>query len=116
MDGTNRHDEDKRIYWHRDLPPVSAELIADHTVEAVSGRVLGTISHRDELWNQCYRELMANASARLVQEMVRLGGDYAHVHDESIQTRHDYASGEAWLRGRFSYMLYRHAPETPRPG
>lgn len=74
------------MYWHRDLPPVSAELMADHTVEATSGRVPGTISHRDELWQRCYDELMANVSDRLLQEIARLGGDYAHVHDESIDT------------------------------
>jgi hypothetical protein len=50
---------------------------------------------------------MATASERLLQELARLGGDYAHVHDESIDTRHDYATGEGWLHGRFAYMLYR---------
>lgn len=105
-------DEDKVVYWHRELPPVFAELMADHTVEATSGRVPGTISHRDELWHRCYDELMTNASARLLQEIARLGGDYAHVHDESIDTQHDDATGEAWLHGRFSYMLYRRVSEA----
>jgi hypothetical protein len=105
--------EDGRIiYWHRDLPPVDAELMADHTVEAVSGRVAGTLTHRDEIWSRCYQELMANAHERLVQEVVRLGGHYAHVHDESIDARHDDAAGEAWLHGRFSYMLYRRPPQS----
>ena len=99
----------KIVYWHRDLPPVAAELMADHTVEATSGRVAGTLSHRDELWHRCYDELMANATARLLQEIARLGGHYAHVHDESIDTRHDNATGQTWLHGRFSYMLYRQA-------
>jgi hypothetical protein len=97
------------VYWHRDLPPVSAEVIADHVVEALSGRVPGTLSHRDELWDQCYQELMASAQARIVQEVHRLSGDYAHVHDESIESKHDDAAGEAWLHGRFSYVLYRDA-------
>ena len=48
------------VYWHRDLPPLDAELLAEHTVEANSSRVPGTLAHRDELWHQCYRELMAN--------------------------------------------------------
>ncbi|HYN06758.1 MAG TPA: hypothetical protein VES67_05175 [Vicinamibacterales bacterium] len=74
-------DDGKIVYWHRELPPVTAELIADHTVEATSGRVAGTLSHRDELWQRCY--------------------------DELIDTRHDEATGEAWLHGQFSYMLYR---------
>jgi hypothetical protein len=81
--------------------------MAEHTVEATSGRVPGTIVHRDELWDRCYEELMANTHTRLIQEVARLGGHYAHVHDESIDTRHDDATGEAWLHGSFSYMLYR---------
>ena len=65
---------------------------------------LGPCSHRDELWDRCYQELMANVHARLAQEITRLGGHYAHVHDESIETRHDDAAGETWLHG-FSEML-----------
>jgi hypothetical protein len=101
------------IYWHRDLPPLDAELIGDHTIEASSERVSGTLTHRDELWNQCYTQLMANTGARLAQEIARLGGSYAHVHDESIEIRHDATTSEAWLHGRFSYMLYRR-PARPR--
>ncbi len=95
------------VYWHRELPPLAAELVAGHTVEADSSRVPGTIAHRDDLWYQCYHELMAAAESRLKQEVARLGGHYAHVHDEAIQPKHDDAAGEAWLHGRFSYMLYR---------
>jgi hypothetical protein len=99
--------EGKIVYWHRELPPIDADLVAEHTVEANSSRVPGTIAHRDELWDQCYRELMAIAERRLVQEVARFGGDFAHVHDEAINTKHDDTTGEAWLHGRFSYMLYR---------
>ena len=106
-------DHDDTVFWHRQCPPISAEVMAVHTVEATSGRVAGTLSHRDELWDHCYRELMNNASARILQEIDRLHGRYAHVYDESIQTKHDYAAGEAWLYGRFTYMLYRQPPETP---
>jgi hypothetical protein len=95
------------IYWHRDLPPLEAASVAEHMVEANSSRVPGTIAHRDELWDRCYRELMATAESRLLQEVARLGGDFAHVHDEAIDPKHDDAAGEAWLHGRFSYMLYR---------
>jgi hypothetical protein len=49
------------VYWHRELPPLEAELVAEHTVEANSNRVPATLAHRDELWDQCYRELMVNA-------------------------------------------------------
>lgn len=98
---------EKVVYWHRELPPLEAELVAEHTVEATSSRVPGTIAHRDELWDRCYRELMAAADHRLTQEVTRLGGDFAHVHDEVIDPRRDDITGEAWLHGRFSYMLYR---------
>lgn len=112
MSATAGHNERKVVFWHRDLPPVEAHLIAEHTIEAASNRVPGTIAHRDELWDRCYRELMAAAESRLVEEMARLGGDFAHVYDEAIEPRRDDAAGEAWLHGRFSYMLYRRAPES----
>jgi hypothetical protein len=112
---TNTHEFDDgngsgMVYWHRDLPPLNADLMAEHTVEATSSRVAGTISHRDELWDRCYQELMANVQARLAQEVTRLGGHYAHVLNESIDVRHDDVAGEAWLHGCFSYMLYRRPP------
>ena len=107
------NDNAKIVYWHRELPPLNAELVAEHTIEATSGRVAGTISHRDELWDRCYTELMANIQTRLTQEIARLGGHYARVHSESIDTRHDDAAGEAWLHGRFSYMLYRRPSQSP---
>lgn len=103
--------QEKRIvYWHRDLPPLDADLVAEHTLEATSGRIPGTIARHDDLWNQCYQELMAAAERRLEQEVARLGGDFAHVHDEAIDSRHDDATGETWLHGRFDYMLYRRPP------
>ena len=95
------------VYWHRALPPLEAEPIGDHVLEATSTRVPGTLAHRDELWDRCYQQLVANTTARLAQEIVRLGGDCARIHDEWIATRHDAVTGEAWLQGRFSYMLYR---------
>ena len=99
---------DRRVvYWHRELPPLDAEAVASHTIEATSERVPGTIAHRDDLWQVCYDSLMAQATTRLEQEVVRLGGHYAHVFDEAIDTRRDDAKGEAWLHGRFDYMLYR---------
>jgi len=100
-------DERQIVYWHRDLPPLRAEVIADHSVEANSTRVPGTIAYRDELWNRCYRELMATAESRVVQEIARLGGDVAHVFAEEIDPKHDAATDEAWLHGRFGYMMYR---------
>jgi hypothetical protein len=99
----------KIIYWHRELPPFDAEAMGEHVVEAASGRVPGTLAHRDELWSQCYEDLMAQVRIRLQQEVARLGGSYAHVLNESVDSKHDDISGEAWLHGRFTYMLYRQA-------
>jgi hypothetical protein len=109
---TNDESRPKVVYWHRELPPLDAELIAEHTVEATSSRVPATIARRAELWDRCYRELMTTAENRLEQEVVRLGGDFAHVHDEAIDPKHDDAAGEAWLHGRFTYMLYRRPQVT----
>ena len=57
------------IYWHRELPPFDAEAMGEHVVEAASGRVPGTLAHRDELWSQCYEDLMAQVRIRLEQEV-----------------------------------------------
>lgn len=104
------------VYWHRELPPLNADAVAEHIIEATSNRVPGTLLHRDELWGQCYENLMTRAGTRLEQEVVRLGGHYAHVLDESIDSRRDGATGEAWLHGRFAYMLYRRPAENiPEP-
>jgi hypothetical protein len=97
----------KTVYWHRDLPPLRAEVMGEHTLEAVSGRVPGTLTHHDEIWDRCYEELMASTHDRLNQEIARLGGHYAHVLHESIDSRHDDAKNEAWLHGQFVYVLYR---------
>jgi hypothetical protein len=102
----------KSVFWHRELTPIDAEMIADHTVEANSNRVPGTLAHRDELWDRCYQELMAGAEGRIGDEIARLGGDYAHVHGESIGAKHDDVAGEAWLHGTFTYMLYRRPAGT----
>jgi len=48
----------KQIYWHSEMPPLDAEAMGEQIVEATSGRVPGTLTHRDELWNQCYEKLM----------------------------------------------------------
>jgi hypothetical protein len=100
-------DRQKVVYWHRELTPLDAEVVAEHTVEANSSRVPGTIAHRDELWDRCYRELIADTERRLAQEVTRLGGHFAHVHDESISPKRDEVAGQAWLHGRFAYTLYR---------
>lgn len=95
------------IYWHRELPPLDARPIGEHVVEASSSHVPDTIADREALWNRCERELMSTARQRLRAEIARLGGRCAHVLDESIETRHNPCAGDAWLHGRFTYMLYR---------
>ena len=113
MNATNDENKSKSeiVYWHRALPPHEGESVAEYTVEADSNRVPGTIAHRDELGAQCYRELMAKAESRLVEEVARLGGHFAHVHDEAIDSKRDDAAGETWLHGRFGYTLYQR-PKT----
>jgi hypothetical protein len=34
------------VFWHRELAPIDAEVMAEHTVEANSNRVPGTLDHR----------------------------------------------------------------------
>jgi len=97
----------KVVYWHRDLPPPEAEAVAEYVLEAASAHVPGTIAHRDELWSVCYHDLLTRAQARLEQEATRLGGCYARVIGETIDSCRDDGKGETWLRGRFKYVLYR---------
>ena len=79
--------EPKPIYWHRELPPLDAQPMGEHVVEASSSRVPDTIAHRDELWGRCESELMANVRVRLCAEIARFGGECAHVLSESIEPR-----------------------------
>ena len=101
----------KIVYWHRELPPLDAEPIGEHAVEADSMHVAGNLAHRDELWDQCYRDLMAQAHVRLAKEVRRLGGDHAHVLAETIASKHDDRTGRAWLHGRLNYLLLRRPSE-----
>jgi hypothetical protein len=102
--------EAQMVFWHRQLPPIGAEALGEHVVEAASDRVAGTIAHRDELWEHCHAQLMTRVRTRLEQEVIRLGGRYAHVLDERIESRRDEAAGEAWLQGRVTYVLYQAGP------
>ena len=97
----------KTVFWHRELPPLDAEPIGEHTIEATSTHVPGMLGHRDELWDLCYRDLMAQTDRRLEQEVARLGGRYAHVLRETIEPKRDEVHDEGWLYGRFIYELYR---------
>jgi hypothetical protein len=98
---------DRIVCWHRELPPLDAEPIGEHSIEADSDRVPGTIARRDDLWDSCERGLTRALEQRLTVEVTRLGGRYAHVLDEHIDVKHDFTTGQAWLHGRYTYMLYR---------
>lgn len=95
------------VYWHRELPPLTAKMDGEHTIEAASRRVPTAFAHDDEVWGRCHADLMSCARVRLEQEVARLGGDYAHVRHELVHVSRDEATGEAWLYGRFDYVLYR---------
>jgi hypothetical protein len=97
----------KLVYWHEELPPLDGEMIQENVIEAMSDRVQGAIERHGELWHQCNSALMEHTRIRLEQEIKRLGGHYAHVFDEHVDSRRDDASGESWLHGRFGYVLYR---------
>jgi hypothetical protein len=97
----------KTVYWHEELPPTNGEVIHEDVIEATSDRVSGSIERHGELWQRCYNALMENTRLRLEQEVKRLGGHYAHVLDEHVDSRRDEANDESWLHGGFSYLLYR---------
>jgi len=97
----------KIVYWHRELPPLDAEVVNEHVAEATSTRVSGSLERHGELWDRCYAELMEQARIRVEQEVHRLGGHYAHVLDEHVDSRRNDMTGESWLHGRFDYVLYR---------
>ena len=46
----NAHAADPAIFWHRELPPLAADAIGEHVIEASSSRVSSTLARRDELW------------------------------------------------------------------
>jgi hypothetical protein len=102
----------KIVYWHRDLPPLDAEILDEHVLEAKSDRVSGSIERTGELWDRCHTALIEHANDRFIQEVARLGGDYAHVVDEHIDSRRDDLTTESWLQGRFNYVLYRRTSTT----
>ena len=100
-------DDRKIVYWHRDLPPLDGEILGEHVLEATSDRVSGSIERYGDRWDRCHAALMKHATERLTQEVARLGGRYAHVLDEHIDSKRDDVVNESWLHGRFNYVLYR---------
>lgn len=95
------------VYWHRELPPLDAEPIGEHSLEANGPRLSDTAANRDALWNERRDSFAAVVRMRIGQEVTRLGGRFAHVLDEHMEIKRDAALGEAWMHGRYTYMLYR---------
>jgi len=95
-----------KVYWHRELPPIDSVALSEHILEAESVRVTGRLAS-GELWDRCASDLAEHVKVRLSQEGARLGGCCAHVLDEHIDVKHDPVRDEAWLHGRYTYMLYR---------
>jgi len=102
----------KIVYWHRELPPLDAEPLGEHTVEADSMHVAGGFARDSALWDRCSGDLRAQVEHRLEQEVHRLRGHYAHVLEETISSRRNDRSGEVWLRSRIKYLLMRQATPT----
>lgn len=100
------------IYWRRELPPLSELIEGTHEIEAESPRINNDLTHRSELWKQCYPPLLEAAERRTIQELARLGGSCAHIVDEQIVAGIDDATGEFWLHGRFRFVMYRHPPRA----
>jgi hypothetical protein len=99
-----------RIYWHRELPPIGAVACGEGTLEASSPHVRNSLEMRDHLWDASLAALKREAVHRLEQEMARHKAAYAHVLTEAVETRRNDATGEAWLHGRFGYVLLREGP------
>jgi hypothetical protein len=108
-------DDIEQIYWHRNLPPADAELVGEHVLEATSDHVQGVLDHHGDEWAACYENLMEHAQHRLVDEIQRLGGSGAHVFRETIEERRNDALGEAWLYGRFTYILFKRKAQSNAP-
>jgi len=100
-------DRQTRIYWHRDLPPLDADAVAEHTVDAVSDKADYHFDRRDELWHDCAPSLRAHLVERLEAELDRLGGAYAHVLEEDVTPHVDHANAQYWLIGKARYTIYK---------
>lgn len=98
---------EKRVYFRRELPPLSESIEGEHVVEADSPHV-PLSPHHDDVWTTCNEPLLAELVHRIEQELVRQGGSCAHVVDEVVEPHIDYATSTMWLRGRYTYVMYRH--------
>lgn len=98
---------EKIVYFRRELPPLSEAIEGEHVVEADSPHV-PLSPHHDDVWEQCSEPLIAELVHRMEQEVRRQGGSCAHVVDEEVEPHIDYSTSTMWLRGRYTYVMYRH--------
>lgn len=98
--------ETKRVYWHRELPPIAEEPVGEHEVVAKSRAIPYRFADRDALWHEVYPSLMEEATARITAEVARLGGSSAHVIDEDVRSAIDHQTNEYRLTGTFTFVLY----------
>ena len=101
---------EKLVYWRRELPPLGETPAGESSIEANS-RPLVIGSPPEELWVKGAEELLKAAMQRIEQEVRRQGGSCAHIIDEQIESKADYATDKMWLHGRYTYVLYRHEAE-----
>lgn len=97
----------RRVFWHRELPPVEQEPDGEHVLEARSDAVPYRHGEDAALHRACEASLRAHAEERLVAELDRLGGSTAHVTDETIEARRDHAAGTFALLGTYTFVVYR---------
>ena len=105
----------KPVFWHRELPPASAEVVGEGLLEATSVRVRDCLDERGSLWESCLADLKQDAHKRLEQELHRVGADFVHVLAEITDTRRDERTGEAWLHGTFRYVLLSATSRGSKP-
>jgi hypothetical protein len=98
----------KVIYWRNEVPPMHEQIEGEHVVEARSKAVHRSFGDHDDLWGQCYPDLMKTAAQRITDEVTRLGGSCAHVIDEAVNSKVNEGTSEFWLHGRFTFLMYVH--------
>ena len=100
---------EKKIYWHREFPPLHDRIEGKHWITAQSDSVAYSLTHDSEMWGKCFPSLERNLEARLVQEIERQGGHCAHILDERIRRKINHADETCWLEGEYCYTLYLEA-------
>lgn len=106
METTPSPPPSQRIFWYHELPPLSAQVLDTHVLEAQSDPIPWRFADRETLWAESQPSLDAAVRERLTQELDRLGAAYAHVVDEHIEEHTDPATATFELRGRYDYVAY----------